>query len=147
MEIPEGGKTGVQLALLGADGDHEAIVAQGDVVFAGFGVTRAQNLLQRFLDCAARVGDAGSNTAQSGRGVVADISVGQDGAANSDEQITKIAQRSGAFGEQRKFQGLFAELRLEPAGDFKQRCRFEKLFRFEHGTRARDAIEPPLRVS
>src|ERR1700688_1047610 len=44
--------------------DHEAVVAQGDVVFPGLGIARAENLLERFLDRFASLRDAGANSSQ-----------------------------------------------------------------------------------
>ena len=58
--------TGDGAALFGANRNDEAIVAQSDVVFAGGGVARAENLLERFLDCGASFADAGADAAESG---------------------------------------------------------------------------------
>ena len=101
-------------AMLGAHRNHETVVAEGDVVFAGFGVSRAQDLLQSFLDGGACVGDAGADAAKRGGGVVADVTVGKNAAANRGQHVAKISERGGAFGEQRKLCSFFAKLRLQP---------------------------------
>ena len=83
-------------ALLGANGYHEAIVAESDVVFAGVGIAGAENLAERFLDRGARLADAGADAAKCGRGVVADFGVGKNRAANRGEEIAEIGERCGA---------------------------------------------------
>ena len=44
-----------------ANWNHEALIAQCDVVFARFGIARAQNLFERPLDGFSRLRDAGAN--------------------------------------------------------------------------------------
>src|SRR5262249_45726140 len=53
-------------AMFGANGDDEAIVAKGDVIFAGFRLTRAEDLLQGSLDGISRLKNSSANAAKSG---------------------------------------------------------------------------------
>ena len=79
--------------------DDEAVVAQRDVIFAGVAAAGAQHALERFLNRFARAAHAGANALQFGRGVVADFSVGQDGAANGGRERAKIRNGTRARGE------------------------------------------------
>ena len=85
--------------------NDEAVVAQRDVIFARVAAASAQHALERFLNRLARAAHAGANAPQFGRSVVADFSVGQDGAANGRRERAKIRNGTGARGEQRKLPG------------------------------------------
>jgi len=73
---------GYAAAIFRANWNHKAIVAQGDVVFAGFGVAGAQDLLERFLDGVAGANNACADAAEGGGGVIADFAVGKNAAAD-----------------------------------------------------------------
>ena len=119
----------LHLAPLGrAHRDDEAVVAQRDVIFAGVAAARAQHALERFLNRLARAAHAGANAFQFGRSVVADFSVGQDGAADGRRERTKIGDRAGARGEQRKL----------PSGGAGSSARALAKSVAQHGSRVRE---------
>src|SRR2546427_11096233 len=83
-------------AVGGTHRDHEAVVAQGDVVFARLFATRAQNLPQRFLDGVARAIDIRPDAFELARSVVTDFAVGQDGASYRSNQGAQVCERRSA---------------------------------------------------
>ena len=89
-------------ALRRAHRNHVAVVAPRDVVLAAFVSAGAQNALERLVQILAGSRDAFANAAQLRRRIVADFAIGQNGPANRRRQESEIAQRAGAFGEQRK---------------------------------------------
>src|SRR6202030_3547722 len=101
--------------VLRADRNDEAIVAQGDVVLAGFRVARAKNLFQRLLDGVAGLRDAGANSAQGRGSVVADFAVWQDATANRCQHVAKIGERCRACCEQWEFRRLLAKVVTQPS--------------------------------
>jgi hypothetical protein len=74
-------------AVLGFERNDEAVVSQRDEIFTGLGLTRTQKLLQHFLDRVARLQDARANSPESAGGVVTDLSIRQNAAANGLLQI------------------------------------------------------------
>ena len=66
--------------------------------------------------------------------------------SSKTNSVAKIAERCSARCEQRKFCGVFLELRLEPTSGVEQRRGGEKFARLENGADAFDAIEPRVRI-
>ena len=99
----------LHLALLGgAHGDDEAIVAQRDVVLSCIAATGAQNAFQCFPNRVASVPHAAANAPKLGRGVVADLAIGENSAADGHGQRAQIRNSLGPGGEKRKFCGNVA---------------------------------------
>src|SRR5262249_11465083 len=133
--------------MLGANRNDEAVVAQGDVVFATAGAnTLAKNLPQGFLDRIARLHNAGANPAQRGRSVVADFFVGEDAAPNRCQCVAKIREIRCALEEERKPGFVSAKLVAQPASRFQQRRAIEKLGRLEDRAGTLELLEPCLGV-
>src|SRR5262249_61250357 len=65
-------------AMFGTHRNDKAVIAHRDVVFARFRISRAEDLLERFLDGFARLGNAGANSFQRRRRIIADFAVWQE---------------------------------------------------------------------
>ncbi len=133
--------------MFGPHRNHEAIVAQRDVVFSRFGIPRSQNLLQALLDRIACLGDACPNAPQRRRRIVADFSVRQHASPDCRVHVSKIAKRRGPCRQQRKLDGVFAKLLSQPSRCFQQRRRVQELARLQRHALTFDAFEPALRIS
>ncbi len=133
-------------AVGGTHRDHEAVVAQGDVVFAGLFATRAQNLPQRFLDGVARAIDIRPDAFELARSVVTDFAVGQDGASYRSNQGAQVCKRRSARGQQRKLRGVVPEALLQPHHGIEQRRSIEEFRGREHGAGRLELRKPLLGV-
>src|SRR5713226_2350822 len=81
-------------AVFRAHGNDKSLIAQRDVVFAYFGVSRTQDLLKGFLDRFARLRDAGANPVQGLRGVIADLAIRKDASPDGRQYVAQIGERS-----------------------------------------------------
>ena len=90
-----------------AHGDHEAVVAQRDIIFAGGFAASAQNAFERAANFIAAVRDAGTDAAELRRSVVADFAVGKNRAADGRREVAKIGQSGGVRRKLRMFGGVF----------------------------------------
>src|ERR1700733_13213992 len=79
-------------ALRGANGNDEAIVAEGDVVVASLPATGPQDDFERFLDVVARLCARGANLLECGRSVVTDFAIRKDSFANGGREKAKIGE-------------------------------------------------------
>ena len=84
-------------AIAGANRNHEAIVAERDVVLAGGLAAGAKDAFERLLDFVARLSDAGANATQLWRSIVADFTIGENSAADGGEEVAKIGEGSPLF--------------------------------------------------
>ena len=90
--------------------------------------------------------DAGANAAERGRGVVADVSVGKDAAANCRQQrrenLRAMRRVRRAAETLRLLRGIAASASLS----VQQRGGVEKFARFENCARTFDSLQPTLRI-
>jgi len=130
----------------GADGDDKAVVAERDVVFAGLFAAVAEELAQRFLDGVAGAGDLRADAAELGGSVVAQVTVGENRAADRGGKRTEVGERRGAGGEEGKFGRMLFEGETERGGGVKERGGVEKVGRRENGGGGVEPGEPGVRV-
>ncbi len=138
--------TGNRAAIGGANGNDEALVAQGDVILAGRLSAGAQNGIERFLDFASRLSDAGADAFQMRRRVVANFTVGEHGAANGGEQVAEIGKGCGAFRETRVVCSLAFERLAHRVDGVHQGGDVEQFSTREDGRRNAEPCEPLLGV-
>src|SRR5208283_2342051 len=132
--------------VLRAHGNHEAVVAQRDIVLARLRLPGPENLLQGALDGLSRLHNAGANPPQGGGRVIADFSVRQHASFDRGLQFPKIRQRRATRGQQRVFCSVFAELLPQPCRSFQQRTGVQKFRWLQNHSRRIQLIQPRRRI-
>ena len=136
-------------ALGSAHRNHEAVVAERDVVFALFArglAARAQDAFERPPNFLARLGNPGADALQLRRSIVADFTVRENCSVDRRGDLPEIGQRRSALGEARILCGLAAKRLPHTAHRFHQRNSLEQLGDRQHGSWNHEPREPRRRV-